>query len=241
MKLSTEFIRLPFRFDAERLQREVEAIEEAAWRPHPQGFRGNSALLLIAADGDPHNDALRGHLRETPLLQRLPYLRQVLASLGSRLGRTRLMRIDEHEEVEPHCDVHYYWREHLRVHVPIQTDPAVQFVCGDRALHMEEGECWIFDTWRTHRVSNPSGKRRIHLVADTRGSPALWDRIGAVLEGRAVDLQVAFDPKREVTLHSEGASMPVVMSPLELADQIEALLGEMRQSAACPLDISFSE
>jgi hypothetical protein len=37
-----------------------------------------------------------------------------------------------------------------------------------------------------------------------------------------------------VTLHSEGASMPVVMSPLELADQIEALLGEMRQSAACP-------
>jgi uncharacterized protein (TIGR03032 family) len=234
MKLPREFIRLPFAFDAARLQHEVDAIEEAAWRPHPQGFRGNSALLLVASDGDPANDAIRGHQRETPLLRRLPYLRQVLSSFGSTLGRTRLMRIDEHEEVEPHCDVHYYWREHLRIHVPIRTDPAVEFFCGERSLHMAEGECWVFDTWRTHRVANPSGRRRIHLVADTRGSPALWERIEAALQDRGDVERVAFDPAREVELATEGDSMPVVMSPLEMADHAEAVVEEMRRSPACP-------
>lgn len=234
MKLPQEFIRLPFAFDAARLQAEVDAIEEAAWRPHPQGFKGNSALLLVSADGDPCNDALRGHLRETPVLQRLPYLRQVLASFGSTLGRTRLMRIDEHEEVEPHCDVHYYWREHLRIHVPIRTDPAVRFYCGDRSLHMGEGESWIFDTWRTHRVANPSGHRRIHLVADTRGSPGLWRRIDAALSGHEDIETVDFAPGRDVELRTEGNSMPVVMSPLEMADHIQALIDDMRLSPACP-------
>jgi uncharacterized protein (TIGR03032 family) len=236
MKLPAEFIRLPLDFDAARLQAEVDAIEEDAWRPHPQGFRGNSALLLVAADGDPANDAIRGLMQPTPLLARLPYLRQVLAAFRSRLGRTRLMRIDEHEEVEPHCDQHYYWREHLRVHVPIRTDSAVRFYCGERDLHMAEGECWVFDTWRRHRVTNASGKRRIHLVADMRGSPWLWQRIEAGLAGCEPVAHTGFDPHAEAALTSEGPSMPVVMSPLELADHIEALLHDLHSAPAIPAD-----
>lgn len=232
MKLPTEFIRLPFRFDAQRLQQEVDAIEESEWRPHPQGFRGNSALLLVSADGDPGNDALCGHLKPTPLLARLPYIRQVLASFGSKLGRTRLMRIDEHEEVEAHSDLHYYWREHLRIHVPIRTDPAVEFTCGARRLHMAEGECWIFDTWKLHRVTNASGRRRIHLVADMRGSPALWRAIEA--DPPRAPQWIGFDPARDAEPATEGDSMPVVMSPLEMADHIEALLTDMQASPACP-------
>lgn len=234
MKLPAEFIRLPLRFDPDRLQAEVDAVPEREWRPHPQGFRGNSALLLISADGDPDDDSVRGHMQPTPVLARLPYVRQVLAALGSKLGRTRLMRIDENEEVEAHCDQHYYWREHLRVHVPIRSDPAVRFYCGERDLHMGEGECWVFDTWRRHRVTNPSGRRRIHLVADTRGSPWLWDRIDAGLHGTEAGARVDYDPASDPALETEGNSMPVVMSPIELADHIEALIDEACRAEAIP-------
>ena len=46
MKLDTEFIQMPWRFDAGRLAAEVAAIPEEAWRPHPQGHPGNSALSV---------------------------------------------------------------------------------------------------------------------------------------------------------------------------------------------------
>ena len=232
MKLSREFIRLPFTFDAGRLRDEVAAVPESAWKPHPQGFAGNDALLLVAADGEQDNDALIGDMQATPVLQQMPYLRQVMAHFGSAIGRSRLMRISDHEEVKSHSDVHYYWRDHLRIHVPIQTDPSVTFTCGDESLHMGEGECWIFDTWRRHRVENPSSRQRIHLVLDTRGSWELWRTIRQALDGSPAIRHIAFDATRDAEPMVEGPSAPVVMSPTEFGDHIDFLLRDLRASAS---------
>src|SRR5262245_36802914 len=98
MKLETEFIRLPLRVDAARLASEVEALPESAWRPHPQGFAGNTAIPLVSVGGDPESDALVGPMQPTPNLAACPYLRQVLASFEAVIGRTRLMRIDGNAE-----------------------------------------------------------------------------------------------------------------------------------------------
>ncbi|MGD1921335.1 MAG: hypothetical protein ACFCAD_22055 [Pleurocapsa sp.] len=49
MKLDTEFYKLPFSFDIQRLQQEITQFDQGDWLPHPQGFPGNSALLLISA------------------------------------------------------------------------------------------------------------------------------------------------------------------------------------------------
>ena len=74
MKLQVPFIQLPLRFDAARLAAEVDALGEGVWRPHPQGFPGNSMLPLVAAGGDPANEAFSGPMRPTPELERCPYL-----------------------------------------------------------------------------------------------------------------------------------------------------------------------
>src|SRR5687767_6339120 len=166
MRLDREFIRLPFTFDAARMTEEIAQFDESDWRPHPQGYPGNSALPLVAAGGDPSNDATAGPMRPTPHLARCPYLREVLAAFGSPIGRTRLMRIDGNAEATPHVDTNYYWLSRVRIHVPIVTDPAVMFTCGTKSLHMRAGEAWIFDTWRTHNVVNPNPTRRVHLVID---------------------------------------------------------------------------
>ena len=52
---------------------------------------------------------------------------QVMASIGAVWGRTRLMRLSGHAEVTPHVDINYYWRERVRVHVPIVTQPTRAF------------------------------------------------------------------------------------------------------------------
>ncbi|MGZ7079611.1 MAG: aspartyl/asparaginyl beta-hydroxylase domain-containing protein, partial [Thermoanaerobaculia bacterium] len=85
MKLSSEFIRLPLRFDVSRLTEEVNQFAENAWRPHPQGYPGNTALPLISAHGDPANDQTKGPMRPTAYLEACPYVRQVLASFGSAI------------------------------------------------------------------------------------------------------------------------------------------------------------
>ena len=66
-----------------------------------------------------------------------------------------------------HVDLHYHWRTHIRIHIPVITDPKVLFTCGDETVHMAPGECWIFDSFRFHRVENGWTERRVHLVLDT--------------------------------------------------------------------------
>lgn len=240
MKLQVPFIQLPIRFDAERLAREVAALGPGAWREHPQKLPGNAALPLIAVDGDPSSDAVSGLMQPTPSLLQCAYLQQVLARLGAVWGRTRLMRLDAGAEVSPHVDINYYWRERVRVHVPIVTHPDVRFTCGDTEVHMACGECWIFDTWRSHSVHNASAHDRIHLVADTVGSESLGRLVGA---GRAPGHSAssgwraetfAQQPAQNAPLRLEAVNVPQVMTPWELREHLLFLLGETRAHPQLP-------
>ncbi|HET6397159.1 MAG TPA: aspartyl/asparaginyl beta-hydroxylase domain-containing protein, partial [Pseudoxanthomonas sp.] len=175
MKLQVPFLQLPILFDAAALAEEVAAVDPRWWRGRTQRDDGNSALTLITTHGDPDSDELSGPMRPTPALEQCPYLMQVLDALGATWGRARLMRLSGQAEVRAHVDINYYWRERMRVHVPIVTTPAVRFQCGEGEVNMAAGECWIFDTWRRHRVLNEGEHTRIHLVADTVGGERFWD------------------------------------------------------------------
>ena len=170
MRLSRPFIRLPLTFDTARLATEVAQFAPSAWRPHPQGHPGNWSLPLIALEGDPAREGVAGPMRPTPQLASCPYIRHVMGGLSAPLGRSRLMKLDARAEATAHVDINHYWMQRVRVHVPIVTFPDVRFLCGDAAIQMRPGECWIFDTWRRHNVLNPTPHERIHLVIDTVGS-----------------------------------------------------------------------
>ena len=240
MRLQFPFIQLPLRYAAEALAAEVAAIDEAEWRPHPQGFPGNSALPLVAVDGDPDNDGLVGPMRPTPLLERFTYLRQVLRSLGVVLGRTRLMRLSGQAEVTAHIDQAYYWAERMRVHVPIVTQSGVRFHCGDAEINMAAGECWIFDTWRLHRVLNQGDEVRVHLVADTVGGERFWEHMARSRPHHinAPDWKAELiAPQAQATtdLQFESVNSPPVMSPWELHSHLSFLFGQLRpQQPAIP-------
>ena len=224
MKLQVPFIQLPLEFDAAAMAAEISALGEEAWRPHPQGYAGNSGLPLLAVGGDPDDDRTAGAMQPTPYLQSCPYTQQVLTSFGAVLGRTRFMRLDGNAEVTPHVDNNYYWRERVRVHVPVVTTPGVRFECGDAAVHMAAGECWIFDTWRLHRVLNAAQTRRIHLVADTVGGDAFWQLVARGRQpGQASSWaaqRVEPDESAPCDFVTEACNRPEVMTPWEMRDTL---------------------
>lgn len=231
MKLQYPFMQLPVSFDAAALEAEVGSIEESQWRPHPQGYAGNDALTLVTTGGDPDSDAIAGAMRPTRHLQRCPYLQQVLASIGATWGRTRLMRLSGQAEVSPHIDVNYYWRERLRVHVPIVTQPTVRFTCGDAQINMRAGECWIFDTWRMHNVVNDHALPRIHLVADTVGGLGFWQLVARARPymRESADWQPRFvtpDTSSRPSLDFESENVPDVMTPWEMRAHVAFALSE---------------
>lgn len=233
MKLPVPFIQLPLQFDAERLAQEVQMFGPEHWREHPQKYPGNLWLPLLSAGGDPARETVAGPMRPTQYLRECPYLTQVLSHLGAVWGRTRLMKLTAQAEVTPHFDVHYYWRSRMRVHVPILTRPSVRFHCGDEDVHMGAGECWIFDTWRRHRVTNPNDVERIHLVADTVGSDDFSEFVrdgrmsGGIPEPPGWHTQfVAPTDTSNPPLRMESENVPVVMTPWELREHITFLLSE---------------
>ena len=244
MRLSRPFIRLPFRFDAERLATEAGQFGPDRWMAHPSGLPGNSAVALISSGGT-DNDSFEGEKRPTRHLDACPYTRQVMASFGEVLSRSRLMKLDAGAEVRLHVDFNYHWFSRVRIHIPVVTDPAVAFHCGREQLHMQAGECWIFDSWRRHRVVNGSALDRIHLVIDTCGSGRFWDLVRRVEtadpSATAARAQlVPFEPGRPATLRTERfASLPV-MAPGECSALIEDLIADFSANPDNPAELAAS-
>ncbi len=231
MRLPQPFIRLPLKFDVERLRTEVTALPAAAWASHPNAIAGNSSIRLLSVNGG-ENDDVNGVILPTAHLRNSPYLRQVLASFGVVWGRSRLMRLAPGAEVPQHADINYHWFTRVRLHVPVITWPQVRFYCGDDDVHMAAGDAWLFDNWRQHRVINPTAHERIHLVADTSGTAAFWQfALRACHPGQA-DRPLHFDPNLDVYPLTERTVLRPVMSPAE----IEHLVLDLRAELAALTD-----
>lgn len=224
MRFSKPLLRLPIQFSVDRLASEVAALPPSAWTAHPQKFPGNSAVRLITADGQP-TDVIEGAMGPTPYLLALPYVMHIMATIGAVWGRSRLMALAPGSEVPAHIDSHYYWRTHIRIHVPVITNPDVRFICGDETVHMAPGECWVFDSFQRHEVQNGGSETRVHLVLDTVGGGQIHNLIDAAQSG-STDVQYVEPAESSVSeLAFERVNVPDIMSPWEIRCHVEFIAG----------------
>lgn len=237
MKLDTEFIKLPLRFDVEQLKREIAQFTEDDWMPHATGFPGNFSIPLISLNGE-YNDALHGAMKGTPALARCAYIQQIMTEFGEVFSRSRLMRLEPGTDVPPHVDVNYHWHNRVRIHVPITTTEDVLFYCNDKHVHMAPGECWIFNSWQEHTVQNNSDRTRVHLVLDTAGSPRFWQLAEEgewPFENRSIEptppKYIAFDPDQEINVRTEAFNAPLVLCPAEIESLAFSLVEDASLSA----------
>ena len=215
MRLKQPFLRLPIRFDAEALAAEVRALPPSAWTPHPTGFVGNEAVRLVTPAGE-DSDAIEGPMAATHSLNRCDYVRQIMSEIGGVWGRSRFMGLAPGREVPPHIDINYYWRTHLRIHIPVITNPGVLFTCGGETVHMAAGECWVFDSFLQHDVQNKGDAQRIHLVLDTVGGGILPELMKSAEDGVSEGRLLEPGKGGGNGLVFEKLNSPKVMSPWEM-------------------------
>lgn len=235
MHFDRPLIKLPIKFCAETLAREVQALPPSAWIPHPQRFPGNEAVPLVTPDGRLTNEFV-GPMAPTEHLLRCPQILELMGTIGAVWGRSRLMGLGAGAVVPEHVDNNYYWRTHIRLHVPVITNPDVDFTCGDQTVNMAPGEAWVFDTFRKHHVHNRGSEQRVHLVFDTVGGEGLWDLINAARtsssgENGSVSKPLAVG-KHELVY--ERHNFPKIMSSWELQCHVGDLLVSAIESPQLP-------
>ena len=227
MELKRPFLKLPFVFDTAVLAGEVERVLAGHWLPHPSGLPGNTAVPLVAINGEPR-DGFDGQMAATQVLKDSPYLMQVVSSFGEVVARSRLMRLAPGAGVQEHVDFNYHWYSRVRIHVPVITEPSVRFFCGQEEVHMAAGEAWLFDSWRRHRVVNGSSSDRIHLVIDIAGSARFWRMVRSVQRDADAGepTRVTFDENLTPNLMTERFPAAPVMAPGEMSAIVTELMAD---------------
>jgi quercetin dioxygenase-like cupin family protein len=177
--------RLAPRFDVGELARSLERIPAERWRAHlgPYHDGGWEAVSLWAPGGDANNQTSRGGgFAATEVLARVPEFRAVIDAIPGSKNRVRLMRLRAGAEIFRHSDpMSQIDSSLLRLHVPITTNPDVDFRVNDRRIRMRPGELWHIDVRFPHQVANRGPEARVHLVVDTYRNPEL-DRLLAAGE-----------------------------------------------------------
>lgn len=167
--------RLDYIFDPVALQAEVAALPDR-WNPHFQKVHyegGWTVLPLRSVEGNVDEMlpfALGGvpaRYAPTPLLALCPAIARFLDSLGCPVLSARLLNLQAGSVIKPHRDMELaYENGEARLHVPIFTNPDVEFVIDQQRVVMEPGTCWYINANLEHHVANRGATDRIHLVVD---------------------------------------------------------------------------
>lgn len=113
--------------------------------------------------------------RETAAFARVPGLRRLLAYFRCEVEFMTFYRLAPGAAIPPHRDLSGNLPlGRLRLHLPVVTDEAVEFLVGGRRVPMRPGQLWALDTSFLHSVANRSAVRRCHLVIGVVVNP--WVR-----------------------------------------------------------------
>ena len=168
----SRYLKLPFSFDLARLQQELGSILASEWVSHAntQAYERNWSCVPLRSVGGSLDHILsinHDDFQDTIILQRSPYLAQVIDRFECEKSSVRLMSLAAGGRIKPHRDNGAALEDGLtRLHVPIQTSPLVTFCIDDETVHFSAGDTWYLNASCLHGVENRSGMGRVHLMID---------------------------------------------------------------------------
>lgn len=173
-KQPVSYLKLPYLFDAKKLEKEVNSILPGKWTPHfnQGGYKGNwNSIALYAPDGDESRILAVHHqpeiLEKTNALKKCTYLQEVLDHFKCEFLSVRLLKLHAGAYIKPHRDYNLGYEDGcFRLHIPIITHADIEFMLNGNLLKMAPGSCWYTNVNYVHSVANKSSKDRIHLVID---------------------------------------------------------------------------
>ncbi|MDG2531205.1 aspartyl/asparaginyl beta-hydroxylase domain-containing protein [Caulobacter endophyticus] len=170
-------LKLPLAFDPIRLRADLEALTAGAdWIAHfvTQNYDGDwSVIPLRCQAGASHpvmmiySDPGATAFEDTPFLAPCPYFREVIAAFPFQATSVRLMKLAPGSVIKTHHDEDLDAGSLLvRFHVPVVTNPDVDFRLNGRRVAMEAGSAWYLKLTDPHSVANHGTEDRVHLVID---------------------------------------------------------------------------
>lgn len=168
-------LKLPFEFNPRKLKKDLGKFAEAEWTPHfnTQYYEGDWSGIALRAT----RNAILGGLYPDPVsaddyentlnLTRCDYLPEVLKTFKCDLESARLLRLGAAAKIREHRDYKMSYEDGIaRVHVPVLTNPQVEFFLDKKPIKMNEGEVWYLNLNLPHSVINHGAEVRVHLVLD---------------------------------------------------------------------------
>lgn len=167
-------LQFPVRFDTKRLKEDLQQALQHPWIAHynTNAYSGNwTSLALLAAGGSSTQiNAMPSEnevVSETEIMEGCDYFRDVLAYFQCAKTTARLLSLEAGAVIKPHRDYCLGYEDGVfRIHVPIVTNPEVEFILAGERIQMEEGTCWYINANEEHSVANHGTENRIHLVID---------------------------------------------------------------------------
>ncbi|HXL98887.1 MAG TPA: aspartyl/asparaginyl beta-hydroxylase domain-containing protein [Rhizomicrobium sp.] len=170
-------LRLPFAFDGAQLARDLDGLSASDWIGHflTDRYDGNwDVIPLRGPKGVTHPvmmiSAAPGarEFADTPMLQACPYFRAVIAAFACEILGARLLRLTPGSRINQHTDHEYPERDGIqRIHIPVVTNPDVEFLLNGSRVTMEAGSAWYLRLSDPHSVANNGQSDRVHLIVDT--------------------------------------------------------------------------
>jgi len=135
-------------------------IPDDAWQSvHPDGVKASTewkAARFYRKKGTP-----------MPLLEQVPKIREALEFFECPILGAAFNVMGPGAWIGPHRDMSgtLEWGR-IRLHVPVVTNPGVDFRVGGERVVMKEGELWALNASHRHSVRNDGDEARIHFIVE---------------------------------------------------------------------------
>jgi hypothetical protein len=216
---------LPFQFESALLQADLAKIHPEDWVPHynESDYGGDwRGVALRSSTGSPRhlgtNPPGTPVFVNTPAFEICPYFQRTLAVFECPLKTVRLLSLASGSFIREHCDNALGYEDgEIRIHIPIQTGPHVEFFLEGERLLLEEGGCYYVNVSLRHRVINRGPSARIHLVIDAKVNDWLRTLVSrSTAEGRAI-------PRCPPWPHGFDAFRALVLQDVDLQRQLRTI------------------
>jgi hypothetical protein len=181
-----DVVRLPLDLSADRLREDLARVQSEDWVPHfnRQYYEGDwSAVPLRSLGGEVRKiypDPTRDDYADTPILERCPYVAGVLRGFRCPLRAVRFLRLAAGSRIREHTDYNLGFDDgQVRIHVPVATNPQVEFFLNGCQIVMHEGEAWYLNFNLPHRLYNGGSTDRVHLVIDCQANEWIREQLMA--------------------------------------------------------------
>jgi hypothetical protein len=144
---------LPLRFDPAGLHADADGLPAGVWIPHfntryYEGDWSGAALRAVGGVADRlYPDPTAGdQFADTPLLDGCPNTRAALGAFQCPLLAVRFLRLGPGSRIREHTDFNLSVNDgEVRIHVPVTTNPGVEFHLDGSPVDMAPGEVWYHD------------------------------------------------------------------------------------------------